>query len=78
MFENVRKKAHLLQEIMESMGEGLDGITIAMDESAHGMVDVAKNTGNLAEKVDGITKEAEKNLRISNSLRDEVERFRII
>lgn len=75
-FADFRDRAKELQSIMSSMGEGLSGITEALDESARGVTEAAANTGDLVTEITSIHGEAEKNMMISDSLHDEVERFK--
>lgn len=75
-FNNFKNQADELQSIMNNMGSSLNGITQAMDESARGVVTAAESTANLADEISDIYKEAENNLKISDSLHGEVERFK--
>ena len=60
------------------MTEGIDGINIAVDESAQGVTLAAQNTGALVEALLTIKSEADINLDISQNLQDEVNRFKNI
>ncbi|MBR1692392.1 MAG: methyl-accepting chemotaxis protein, partial [Lachnospiraceae bacterium] len=75
-FTNFKNQADELQQIMNNMGSSLSGITVAMDESAKGVVTAAESTANLADEISDIYKEAENNLSISDSLHGEVDRFK--
>jgi len=74
-FTNFKCRADELQIIMNNVGNSLNGITTVMEESAQGVVLAARNTGNLVEEISDISREAENNLKLSQSLQREVERF---
>ena len=63
---------------MAQMAEGIDGINIAVDESAQGVTVAAQSTGALVEALITIKGEADVNLDISQSLQGEVSRFKNI
>lgn len=67
-----------LADTMSQMVEGIDGINIAVDESAQGVVLAAQNTGQLVEVLGNIKGEADKNKEISEELQNEVKRFKNI
>ena len=71
-------KARELAQTMEQMAEGIDGINIAVDESAQGVVLAAQNTGMLVDALEHIKAEADQNKAISETLREEVQRFKNI
>ena len=71
-------KARELAQTMEQMAEGIDGINIAVDESAQGVVLAAQNTSLLVDALEHIKSEADENKEISETLREEVQRFKNI
>ena len=70
--------ADRLRNTMAQMAEGIDGINIAVDESAQGVTVAAQSTGALVEALVTIKGEADINSEISESLQDEVSRFKNI
>lgn len=64
-----------LEQTIANMTNGIEGISVAMDESAKGVVNAASSTGSLVEAMADIQEEAERNERISQSLKREVDRF---
>ena len=70
--------AQLLAGTMSSMTEGIDGINIAVDESAQGVTVAAQSTSQLVEALVQIQSEAETNHEISQQLQGEVKRFKNI
>lgn len=67
-----------LRTTMAAMADGIDGINIAVNESAQGVAMAAQNTGSLVEALDTIKGEADVNLEISENLQGEVSRFKNI
>lgn len=76
--QNFYASAERLRSTMAQMTEGIDGINIAVDESAQGVTMAAQNTGALVEALLTIKSEADINLDISQNLQDEVNRFKNI
>ena len=70
--------AQSLSDVMAQMTEGIDGINIAVDESAQGITVAAQNTGQLVEALGIIKDEADTNKQISNQLQSEVKKFKNI
>ena len=70
--------AERLRNTMAQMAEGIDGINIAVDESAQGVTSAAQSTGALVEALVTIKGEADVNLDISQNLQGEVSRFKNI
>lgn len=68
----------VLEETMESMTNGIDGIATAVNESAEGVMTAAQNTGDLVEALGGIQNEANTNKDISELLSGEVSKFKYI
>ncbi len=73
-YQNAKK----LAETMQQMTEGIDGINIAVDESAQGVTLAAQSTGQLVEALVNIKSETDTNKEISGELQGEVERFKNI
>lgn len=73
-----KHKAHELAETMSTMTEGIDGINIAVDESAQGVTIAAQSTSQLVEALGEIKAESDANKEISNQLQSEVKRFKNI
>ncbi len=67
-----------LADTMEQMTEGIDGINIAVDESAQGVTLAAQSTGQLVEALVNIKTEADTNREISEELQGEVRKFKTI
>ena len=71
-------KAQELASTMSQMTEGIDGINIAVDESAQGVTVAAQSTSQLVEALSAIKSEADTNQEISRQLQGEVKRFKNI
>lgn len=71
-------KAQELADTMSNMTEGIDGINIAVDESAQGVTVAAQSTSQLVEALSAIKAEADTNKEISSQLQGEVRRFKNI
>ncbi len=78
ILQNFYASADRLRGTMAQMAEGIDGINIAVDESAQGVTSAAQSTGALVEALTTIKTEADTNLDISQSLQGEVSRFKTI
>jgi len=76
--QNFYASAERLRNTMAQMAEGIDGINIAVDESAQGVTVAAQSTGALVEALGNIKGEADINLDISQNLQGEVSRFKTI
>ena len=76
--QNFYGSAEKLRNTMAQMAEGIDGINIAVDESAQGVTVAAQSTGALVEALVTIKGEADVNLDISQNLQGEVSRFKNI
>ncbi len=70
--------AQELASTMSQMTEGIDGINIAVDESAQGVTVAAQSTSRLVEALSAIKSEADTNQEISRQLQGEVKRFKNI
>lgn len=73
-----KEKAQELADTMSNMTEGIDGINIAVDESAQGVTVAAQSTSQLVEALGAIKAEADTNKEISSQLQGEVKRFKNI
>lgn len=73
-----KEKAQELADTMSNMTEGIDGINIAVDESAQGVTVAAQSTSQLVEALGVIKAEADTNKEISSQLQGEVKRFKNI
>lgn len=71
-------RAQDLTNTMSQMTEGIDGINIAVDESAQGVTVAAQSTSQLVEALGSIKSEADANQEISRQLQGEVKRFKHI
>ena len=78
ILQNFYASAENLRTTMATMADGIDGINIAVDESAQGVALAAQNTGSLVEALESIRDEADVNLEISENLQGEVSRFKNI
>lgn len=78
ILQNFYASAERLRNTMAQMAEGIDGINIAVDESAQGVTVAAQSTGALVEALVSIKGEADVNMDISQSLQGEVSRFKNI
>lgn len=78
ILQNFYASAERLRGTMAQMAEGIDGINIAVDESAQGVTSAAQSTGALVEALITIKGEADVNREISEGLQDEVGRFKNI
>ena len=67
-----------LEDTMETMTSGIDGISTAINESTDGVSTAAQNTGDLVKALGGIEKEANNNKDISSLLSGEVSKFKYI
>lgn len=70
--------AQNLEMTISDITEGIEGINIAVDESAQGVASVAGSTCHLVEALTGIKNEADSNKEISDLLQGEVTRFKNI
>ena len=61
-----------------TMADGIDGINIAVNESAQGVAIAAQSTSALVGALENIKEEADSNLEISENLQGEVNRFKNI
>lgn len=78
MMSNFRAQSEHLEKTLGEVSEGINGISIAVEENAKGVSTVADNTGNLVAMLAEIKDNAESNQEISNGLQAQVTRFKAI
>lgn len=76
ILRGIAENTNKINETMSEMNTGINDISIAVDESAKGIVEVAENAVSLAGEIRSIRMETEKNQEISISLSNEVKRFK--
>lgn len=76
MLADFNMKASALKENMESISNGITDIARAVEESTSGIAMVAGGTTELVTNLSSINSEVRDNERISESLREEVDKFR--
>ena len=64
-----------LKELMDSITNSINGISLAVDESTQGASNVAMNTSDLVKDIDEIADAMDDNRQVAGSLTDEAERF---
>lgn len=69
-------QAVTLRDSMESMKENMNDIAVAVEDSAHSVVDVAEVTTRLVGNLGSITESVSENARMVTGLREVVKRFR--
>ncbi|MCM1183730.1 MAG: methyl-accepting chemotaxis protein [Roseburia sp.] len=78
MFCDFNEKTQNLEETMSEMTDGINGINIAVEESAQGVTVVADNTSQLVDLLKEIRDDAESNKKVSDELQTEVAHFKNI
>lgn len=78
LMNNFNRNAQELEDTMSEISEGIDGINIAVDESARGVTDAAQNTSTLVDALAIIKTEADNNKHTADSLSAEVKKFKQI
>ncbi len=78
MMLGFRSQAEMLEKTLNDVAEGINGITIAVEENAKGVCVVADNTGSLVAMLGDIKDNAESNKEISDGLQSQVTRFKNI
>ena len=76
ILNEISKNTDTISDTMQAMNTGINDISIAVDENAKGVVDVAQSMVTLVGEIDQIREEAAKNEEISERLSDEVKRFK--
>ncbi len=74
----IDSKSGELAESITNINEGIDGINVAVDESAQGVTMVADSTSQLVSMLGNIKLDAESNKEISDELSTEVQMFKHI
>lgn len=78
MLDEFHGSAKELEATISQMTDGIDGINTAVEENAKGITIVADSTSQLVELLAGIRGLAENNQKISDELKEEVDRFQNI
>ena len=78
MMDVIDDKSGELEENITNINEGIDGINVAVEESAQGVTMVADNTSQLVDMLGSIRLDAESNREISDELSSEVQMFKHI
>ncbi|MGN1155350.1 MAG: methyl-accepting chemotaxis protein [Agathobacter sp.] len=78
MMDVIDDKSSELEENITNINEGIDGINVAVEESAQGVTMVADNTSQLVDMLGSIRLDAESNREISDELSSEVQMFKHI
>lgn len=76
ILNNFAENAAEIAETMKAMNTGISDISIAVDESAKEVTNVADNAVSLVDAINQIQTESENSKNISQMLSDEVERFK--
>lgn len=64
-----------LKQLMENILGAIEGINVAVDESANGVTNVAMNTSDLVKDISEIATAMDDNKQVAGSLTDEADRF---
>jgi methyl-accepting chemotaxis protein len=75
LIDNIVSNITTLNEAIVKMNEGIDGISLAVEESAKGVEHVTGNVGNLASAISQVAVDAGENKQVSGSLQEEVSIF---
>lgn len=78
LLDQFASSAASVNDVMESMNQGLNDISITVDESAKGVSEVAESTSELVNAIALIKDESEMNQNISKKLSGEVNRFEVV
>ncbi len=76
ILEAISNNTDTISETMQSMNIGINDISVAIDENAKGVVNVAQNMVSLVDEIEQIQGETEKNEEISLQLSNEVKKFK--
>ncbi len=76
--EKIEQNIIKLEEEINKMNDGLEGIALTVEESAKGIENVSESAGNLVTAITQISDEATENQNTSEKLRSEVSVFRYI
>ena len=75
IFSDFAEKAALMSDTMKKINQGINDISITVDESAKGVSGVAEDATQLVNAISGIQSQTEKNQLISQELEGEIQRF---
>ena len=78
LIHNVVSNITSLNDAIIKMNEGIDGITLAVEESARGVEHVTGNVENLASAISQVGSDATENKQVSDNLQSEVSVFKKI
>ena len=76
LFSSIAADTGEIKETIDSMNSGLNDISLAVEESAKGIVTIAENASDLVKVMGSIQNEMEANREISAQLNNEVSRFK--
>ena len=76
VFHDFAAKTDEIRNTVEDMNQGINDISIAIDENAQDVTGVAENAVSLVEAMNKIQQETENNQSISRQLNSEVNRFK--
>ena len=75
IFTDFVEKASAMTQTMQSVNEGINDISVTVDESAKGVSGVAEDAMQLVSAISGIQTQTEENQAISRELEGEIQRF---
>ena len=76
ILDTISQNTNTISDTMQAMNIGINDISVAIDENAKGVVNVAQSMVTLADEIEQIQEETTKNEKISMQLSDEVKRFK--
>ena len=76
ILDAISQNTTTISDTMQAMNIGINDISVAIDENAKGVVNVAQSMVSLADEIEQIQEETTKNEEISMQLSDEVKRFK--
>ncbi|MBQ8627261.1 MAG: methyl-accepting chemotaxis protein [Agathobacter sp.] len=76
ILDAISQNTNTISDTMQAMNIGINDISVAIDENAKGVVNVAQSMVTLADEIEQIQEETTKNEEISMQLSDEVKRFK--
>lgn len=77
MMRNFASRSDQLKVNMDDIKEAVGSVSIAVEETAKGVVNVTEMAVDLSSNVQGIGQEADSNMGIANQLNEEVNKFKI-
>lgn len=75
ILSEINDAASSLESTINDINQRIDDINIAVTENASGIMDVTENTGELVHSIEIIQVDANRNVNISNLLKDEIDVF---